>query len=86
MVRIFLKEIIRMLEKLKRAYEDSKKVGDWVYYSPEGAIDSMISYDSGISKRPGTGINYVDTDGLKMAIGCFMEAISLPGVTPLMPN
>lgn len=47
------------------SYEDSKKVGDWVYYSPEGAIDSMISYDSGISKRPGTGINYVDTDGLK---------------------
>jgi hypothetical protein len=47
------------------SYEDDKKSGDWIYYSPEGAIDSMISYDSGISKRPSTGINYVDKDGLK---------------------
>jgi hypothetical protein len=64
------------------SYEASKKAGDWIYYSPEGAIDSMISYDSGISKRPDTGINYVDTDGLKngywMFYGSDMPARGYP--------
>ncbi|MBK9590180.1 MAG: hypothetical protein IPO32_01365 [Crocinitomicaceae bacterium] len=45
-------------------YEDSKKVGDWVYYSPEGAIDSMISYDSDVPLHTNSR-NLVDTDGLK---------------------
>lgn len=47
------------------SYEDSKKVGDWIYYIPEGAIDSIISYETGVPVGTRTGINLVDANGFK---------------------
>ena len=46
-------------------YEDSKKVGNWIYYSPEGAIDSIISYDSETPEHTTSGLYQRDANGFK---------------------
>jgi len=47
------------------SYEDDKKTGIWIYYSPEGAIDSMISYDSETPEHTNSGLNKHDANGFK---------------------
>ncbi len=46
-------------------YEGSKKVGNWIYYSPEGAIDSIISYDSVTPEHTTSGLYQRDANGFK---------------------
>lgn len=56
------------------SYEDSKKVGSWIYYSPVGAIDSIISYRTSVPKHDRSQINLVDADGLKNGYWIFYGA------------